>query len=159
MANYNDGLAFDLDIFDDAKNGYVPELKSEKKLKLPRLLEPKRETEAQIEARARAGRFAALKAVAFAFLALMILGSVIYGQVALTNLESELSRQKSELKIAKSEYVRLSTEVNSMLSMSNVEEYARDKLGMVKQENCQIYYYDITEGGGAELTASGSLNR
>lgn len=159
MADYYDGLAFDLDIFDDAKNGYVPELKKEKKLKLPRLLEPKRETEAQIEARVRAGRFAAIKALAFCLSALLLLGSIIYGQVALTNLQAELREQKRELQIAKSECVRLNTEVNSMLSMSKVEEYARDRLGMVKQENCQIYYYDISEGGGAELTASGSVNR
>ena len=68
----------------------------------------------------------------------------------LTNKQSELSLKTQELELAQSENVRLQMHFNSMMSMDKIEEYAQSQLGMVKRENYQVSYFDISKEDGTE---------
>jgi hypothetical protein len=78
MANRNDGLALDLDLFDNTKNGYVPVERKKKKLEIPTVINPKPISFEQAKTEVRASRIAALRAGLIAIAALLILGSLIY---------------------------------------------------------------------------------
>lgn len=61
-------------------------------------------------------------------------------------LDAEINAMQNKISIAESETVRLSAELNSMIDTQKTIEYAETKLGMVKAENYQITYIDLSEG-------------
>ncbi|CDA91965.1 septum formation initiator [Ruminococcus sp. CAG:563] len=158
MANLNDGLALDLDLFDNTKNGYVPVERKKKKIEAPKLIQSKPISFEQAQTEIKASRIAALRAGVIAIVALLILGSLIYSRVMLTNYQSELADQKAALKTEQSENVRLQMQFNSLMSMDKIEEYAQTKLGMVKRESYQVRYFDMSEDDNTE-TAQKDTNR
>ena len=158
MANLNDGLALDLDLFDNTKNGYVPVERKKKKIEAPKLIQSKPISFEQAQTEIKASRIAALRAGVIAIVALLILGSLIYSRVMLTNYQSELADQKAALKTEQSENVRLQMQFNSLMSMDKIEEYAQTKLGMFKRESYQVRYFDMSEDDNTE-TAQKDTNR
>ena len=158
MANLNDGLALDLDLFDNTKNGYVPVERKKKKIEAPKLIQSKPISFEQAQTEIKASRIAALRAGVIAIVALLILGSLIYSRDMLTNYQSELADQKAALKTEQSENVRLQMQFNSLMSMDKIEEYAQTKLGMVKRESYQVRYFDMSEDDNTE-TAQKDTNR
>lgn len=158
MANLNDGLALDLDLFDNTKNGYVPVERKKKKIEAPKLIQSKPISFEQAQTEIKASRITALRAGVIAIVALLILGSLIYSRVMLTNYQSELADQKAALKTEQSENVRLQMQFNSLMSMDKIEEYAQTKLGMVKRESYQVRYFDMSEDDNTE-TAQKDTNR
>lgn len=148
----NQSLALDLDLFDVSKSGYAPALKPERKVQQPELLREKPISKKRAFAEAKVSRAAAAKACAFALMMLLVIGSLIYCRVILTDLQVNLNNAKSELSASESEYTSLQMKYNSILAPDKVEEYARNELGMVKRENYQIRYFDISGSDGAQLT-------
>lgn len=145
MANRNDGLALDLDLFDNTKNGYVPVERKKKKIQTPKVIKSQPISFEQAQTEIRASRIAALRAGIIAIVTLLVLGSLIYSRVMLTNYQAELADQKAALQTAQSENVRLQMQFNSLMSMDKIEEYAQTKLGMVKRESYQVRYFDMSE--------------
>lgn len=68
-------------------------------------------------------------------------------------LMSEIADIENQIEIAEGENVRLNAELSSKISTDKIDEYAVDVLGMVKAENYQIYYVDLSEGD--EIVLSG----
>ncbi len=151
MANEN--FALDLDLFDVQKNAYIPEQEQQKKRKIDlTLLEPKRASRTDVEKETRESRKMAIRACAFALVAFLMIGSLIMCRVEYTQRQLELNKMQNSLSVAQSENVALQMQYNSMMSVDKIEEYAQEKLGMVKRENYQISYFDISDEGGAQLT-------
>lgn len=75
----------------------------------------------------------------FAFIGLFINNSV-----RSTELMNAINDMEVNINNAKSENVRLSSEIDSMFSIGKVEAYATDVLGMSKMENYQIRYVDLS---------------
>lgn len=148
----NQSLAFDLDLFDVSKSGYAPAYKPERKVQQPELLKEKPISQKKAYADAKHSRATAAKACAAALMLLLVIGSLIYCRVILTNLQVDLNNARSELSASESEYTSLKMKYNSMLAPDKVEDYARNELGMVKRENYQIRYFDISGKDGAQLT-------
>jgi hypothetical protein len=60
-------------------------------------------------------------------------------------LLNEITQVENDIEIAEGENVRLNAEINSKISTDKIDNYAVDVLGMVKAENYQIYYVDLSE--------------
>lgn len=154
MANYNDELALDLDLFDNTKSGYIPEQKKKKKLEIPKLLPRKTVSPDEAKQQAAISRKKALIVSVVAMACLLIVGSLVYSRACLYDYKYELNEAKSQLEAVESENVRLQVKFNSIMSKDKVEDYALTKLGMVKRESYQISYFDMAEedSGMAERT-------
>lgn len=68
-------------------------------------------------------------------------------------LMNEISSVESQIEIAKGENVRLNAELSSIISTDKIENYAENVLGMVKAENYQVSYIDLS--GADEIVVSG----
>lgn len=148
----NETLALDLDLFDTAKSGYAPAMQPEKKqTHKPKLLKEKPMSKHIVQANEKQSRSTAAKACAFAFVTLLFVGALIFCRVIHTNYIIELNKANTEYAAAQSEYTALQMERNSRLAPDKVEEIAREKLGMVKRENYQIKYFDMSGSDGAKL--------
>jgi len=84
------------------------------------------------------------KAGAVLLIMLVALGMMIYLQAKLDNVNRQVARTQQTLEETKSETVRLQMELNSIVSIDKVEDYAVNTLGMVKIESGQVEYIDLS---------------
>lgn len=84
------------------------------------------------------------------FYVLALCVSLIYGRVMLTEANADLQAKEAEYKVLDSEYTRLSTELNSIVSLSNIEEKAAE-LGMGELTPSQIEYIKLAREDKVEL--------
>jgi hypothetical protein len=84
------------------------------------------------------------------------MGSLIYNQLQLNELNTSLQTVNKQLSNAKSEQVQLQMAAESKVSMQKVENYATSVLGMQKLNANQIEYVRLSEGDKVEVVASAS---
>ena len=90
---------------------------------------------------ARRSRRSVLKIAAASLCMLIMLSLLIFERAQLISLNIKKAEAEERLRIAQSETVRLESEFNSMVSVENVEEYAKNKLGMVKRQGQQMQFF------------------
>ena len=93
------------------------------------------------------------KAMCFFVVCLMMLAVNLVLQTKYDTLSNEITAIQNEIDIVEGENVRLNAELSSKISSDKVENYAENVLGMVKAENYQISYIDLSEGD--EIVVSG----
>ena len=82
--------------------------------------------------------------------------TLLYNQMHLTRLTKEIGEQQAALDELQSEYVSLKTQQEQALSISYVEEYAQDTLGMVKMDPSQVEYIEMTNPEVTEVSNAGA---
>ena len=84
--------------------------------------------------------------------------SIIHGQVQLTELNQEIADAKARLAEQQSIYTQLEMKVDSSISTTVVEDYAKNNLHMNKAANSQKEFVNLSDGDKAEVSLSGDKN-
>ena len=84
--------------------------------------------------------------------------SIIHGQVQLTELNQEIADAKARLAEQQSIYTQLEMKVDSSISTTVVEDYAKNTLHMSKATNSQKEFVNLSDGDKAEVTLSEDKN-
>ena len=79
-------------------------------------------------------------------LAAALFGAVIYSLDKRNTLYNQVSSLNTQLHLSEAENVRLQSELESVMSAKNVEDYAENVLGMRKIDSSQIEYIKIRTG-------------
>ena len=137
VPKYNGNAAYDLELLDEQQ-----QVKKKKNL---RRAKPSQDSSPAIST------FQALKIVAVSAVLLALVITMINGRVRLNEINSEISSMEASLQEEKSENIRLTMELNSLMSLENVEDYAVNVLGMQKIQNYQMEYVDTSEGNEFEF--------
>ena len=87
-----------------------------------------------------------------------IIASIIHAQVQLTELNQEIIDARAELAEKQSIYTQLEMKVDSSVSTSVVEQYAKDNLSMNKANNSQKEFVSLSDGDKAEVSMSEDKN-
>ena len=90
-----------------------------------------------------------LRAVAVAGCLAVVLGvvsCVVYNQVQLNELTSQIAAVQTQLSEAQSVEVQLQMEASSNMTLTDVEAYAKDQLNMRKTGKNQVTYITLNEG-------------
>jgi len=95
---------------------------------------------------------AVLKIIATSLFVLLSLTAFLLCNVQLTSLSDEVSKAQKELNESKNEEIRLNIQLESRMSLNNVESYAVDKLGLQKIGQYQIYYLHMNNKDKIELS-------
>ena len=103
-------------------------------------------------ARARARLLTAFKVCAALAVLTLVVVTMLYSRAMLTELNQQVSSAYSKLAEEKSEGIRLQTELESIISLRNVEEYATQRLGMSTMDKSQITFLDMSEGDQFEIS-------
>jgi cell division protein FtsL len=80
--------------------------------------------------------------IAVAILAFMAVA--IYSRVQLDEINREIKKVEQKIELAESDSIRINNELNSIVSINNVEDYAVNELGMVKVQDYQVVYVDLS---------------
>ncbi len=96
---------------------------------------------------------AIIKAVAFVAVCTSLL--VVYLALAGANysVKKQISAKNNQISVAQSEYVRLSSELSSLIATDRIEYLAENALGMCKADSQQIDYF--TRNNGDRIVVSG----
>ena len=103
--------------------------------------------------RARRRLATAMKVAAVIAIGVAVVVMMLYYRAGLTELTLQISSERTKLNEEISEGTRLAAELESKVSLRNVEEYATQKLGMAPLDKSQITYINLNEGDRVELTS------
>lgn len=78
-----------------------------------------------------------------AVLCLVMIGVVLNSFAVKNQLTRELASKQTEIANAESEYISLQSQLNAMFSVSMIDKYAVEKLGMSKVRQGQVQYMDV----------------
>lgn len=100
----------------------------------------------------------ATKALVICSIFFLLIGFQIYNQVQVDELDRQLDSINQQIEVVDSENTRLNMELDSIISLDKVDDYAQNVLGMVKVENYQVSYIDLS-GGDAITKSGGKIQR
>ena len=69
--------------------------------------------------------------------------SILYSKLELSEYTSKISTIKTEIETAERENLRLNAELDSMVTLDNVEATASNELGLQKTQNSQITFVTL----------------
>jgi cell division protein FtsL len=110
----------------------------------PKIVEEPQKSAKQIKEEHISSLRKTVKLLLVSAVALFLVGTVIYSQSKLDDINRQINAYEQELTLAKSEYVRLDMKLRSLITLDKVEIYAREKMGMGKAESYQITYVDLS---------------
>lgn len=100
-------------------------------------------TKSQLKAEQKRGVSSTLKIAAVAVTCFVMIALVI-GSLAVKNeLTKEIAAKQTQIANAQSENISLRSELDSLVSVSMIDDYAVNKLGMKKVKSNQIQYVDV----------------
>ncbi len=148
MAQYTKYNSYNFDRFEPrivTTSSAAPEIRRtpEKKPQL-KLVQQTKRTAAQIQQEANVASVKAVKIFAIAVAILLFMSMAIFSRVQLDEINREISSVENKMELAESDTIRLNNELNAMVSIDNVEDFAANKLGMVKVQDYQVVYVDLS---------------
>lgn len=98
---------------------------------------------------------APVKVILASAMAIVISIVMIYSQVVLTELTSEVSFYENQLTELNTEYVRLQGELEATTSIKTLEEAAETKLGLAKIDSSQVECVNLTGDDAISVARTG----
>ena len=99
----------------------------------------------------------ALQISVVAALCLTMLFAVLYTNAKTNELTHEISDLQKNLSVSQSENTRLNSELDSLVSMNMIDQYAVEKLGMTKMKSNQIKYIDVSQYKQKRMAAAQAI--
>ncbi len=146
MANYNDSSAYKFELFENKKQRTEPQFKVIRNKKLEQ---------------AQNSNFM-VKTMAYVAVFFVGIISILFNQIAITELTNEVSEKTNQLSQLENEYRMLSAELESSVALSNIETIITRDMGMTKLTDDQITYVNLSEGDTMTLpeeAGSGILSK
>jgi cell division protein FtsL len=162
MAQYNKYDSFDFERFEpktistsSAAPQIAPKAQEKPKLELVKKQKPsvsEEKQEALVAAR-KTRQIFVIAVVLFAFFA-----GLIYSRIQLDEINREISAIDAKMKIAQSDKIKLDNQLNSTISIDKVEDYATNTLGMVKVQEHQVVYIDLSSSDTVVMADGQQVN-
>ena len=169
---YRSSLAYDLTLFEESEAENTSELQRESSgdkvektdgsskrnnsRNRVRKTKVKKGTKHGNRRRSKLGRI--IFGVVAGLLMAFVVVSIIHGQVQLTELNQEIADAKARLAEQQSIYTQLEMKVDSSISTTVVEDYAKNNLHMNKASNSQKEFVNLSDGDKAEVSLSEDKN-
>ena len=147
MAAYARATDYSFDMFETRyeRSNAAPKREEKKRPQLE-VVEPAPQKERRRQAVSSAR--ISFRIVVAAVLMLAVLCLQISAGAKRYELSREIAKVESEIKVAKSENVRLTAVLSGYTSISKIDDYAQNILGMTKLEGYQVEYIDLSEDDG-----------
>lgn len=158
---------YNIELFEPAAprtSNAAPKMRPQNTRPQLKVVEKPRMTASQLRAQTAASNRRIMKIFFVAGICLSFLGIVIYSTLQLDEINRDISKIDKSIEITKSERVRLDMELNSIVSMDKVEDYAANTLGMAKVQDYQVVYVDLSSSdrvimaGGKETEKANVIN-
>ena len=136
-----------------AAPSYVPTPKKDFKVRE----RSQRKSKAQLLHEQKLSLKKALQISVVAAFCLTMLFAVLYTNAKTNELTHEISDLQKNLSVSQSENTRLNSELDSLVSMNMIDQYAVEKLGMTKMKSNQIKYIDVSQYKQKRMAAAQAI--
>ena len=143
--SYDSDAAYALEAFNKTRSSATPEVRRPARKRLSLYPKTTAKSRKQLIMEQRAARARAIEIVVVVGLVLAMLFGVLYTYVQKNELTKSIAGIQQEISVAKSENVSLNAELEALVSVSQIDSYALEKLGMTRLESNQIVYIDTSE--------------
>ncbi len=154
--SYSSDASYAVRAFDvqrsSAAPSYIPEPNHRKSFKVRE--NTKKKSRSQLVAEQKIGFAQIVKIAIVSILSLAMLFGILYNFAQKNELIHEISQLETDLSVAQSESTRLNSELDSLVSMSMIDQYAVEQLGMTKMKSNQIRYIDVSQYKEKRLAAA-----
>lgn len=106
--------------------------------------------------RSRARTFRVVVSGFLLVVALGVTASIIFNQVRLTELTENLDSTSKKLNESKSLYTQLKMKSDANLSLSSVENFAKQNIGMRKIDQSQLVFVELSKGDKGQVVQDNS---
>lgn len=114
----------------------------------------KKKSRSQLISEQKIGFAQIVKICIVSVLSLAMLFGILCNYAQKNELIHEISNLETDLSVAQSESTRLNSELDSLVSMSMIDQYAVEQLGMTKMKSNQIKYIDVSQYKEKRLAAA-----
>lgn len=152
--SYSTDASYALKAFDLQRSSAAPAYTPEKKRDLKVRENKDRKSKSQLRYEEKAARALGLKFLAVASLSFVMLAGILGVNAKKNELIHEISSLETQLSISQSEGTRLSSELDALVSVSMIDRYAVENLGMTKVKSNQIRYIDVNEYKEGRIASS-----
>ncbi len=121
----------------------MPEPEKERDFKLRENVKIKSANQIKNEDKAATKKMIAILALALAVISFV--SATVYSFALKNELTRDIASTQTDISNAQSENISLQSRLDAMVSISMIDEYAVDKLGMTKMKSNQIQYIDVSE--------------
>lgn len=144
--SYDGDAAYALEAFNKTRSSTAPQVHRPARKKL-RLVPPntERKSSKQLIKEQRAARVSVAEVIIVVSLVVAMLSGILFTYVQKNELTKSISDIQQEISVAKSENVSLNAELEALVSVSQIDSYALEKLGMTRLQSNQIKYIDTSE--------------
>lgn len=155
--SYSTDAAYALKAFDIDRSSAAPAYSPNRKKDFKIRENNGQKSKAQLLHEQKLGFIQIVKIIVTAALSIAMLFGVIYTHVQKNELMHEISNLESRLDVAQSENVRINSELDALVSMSMIDKYAVEELGMTKMRSNQIRYIDVSQYKEERISAAQML--
>lgn len=154
--SYQSDTAYLINSFDFSRGSQAPKLRPQDKpadnLKVRENKQLKSRSELKREQKSALLKAARIAAVAV--ISLVMIALVLHSMALKNELTKEIEHKQTAIANAQSENISLQSELNSLVSMSMIDKYAVEQLGMTKMRSNQIQYMNVDEFKAARQKAA-----
>ncbi|MCH5321623.1 MAG: septum formation initiator family protein [Eubacterium sp.] len=143
--SYSSDTSYAIDAFNLSRSSAAPAYTPEPKKELKVRENGKRKSKNQLLQEQRIGFGRTVTIITAAVLVLAMFFGVLYTYAIKNELNYEISRLETQLAVAQSENTRINSELNALVSVSMIDKYAVEELGMSKMQSYQISYIDVSQ--------------
>lgn len=151
--SYSGDTSYLINSFDVRRSSAAPAYEPDTRRELKVRENAKRKSRKQLVNEQKVGFARTFVIVTVAVLVLAMFFGVIRTYAQKNELNHEISNLESQLAVAQSENTRINSELNSLVSVSMIDKYAVEELGMTKIQSHQIRYIDVDEFEQKYMTA------
>lgn len=143
--SYDGDAAYALEAFNKTRSSAAPEIQPRRKRRLT--VSPNTEMKSRKElVREQKRAFAQVAEIlTVTVLVLAMLFGVLFTYVQKNELTKSIANIQDEIAVAQSENVSLNAELEALVSVSQIDSYAVEKLGMTRLQSNQIRYIDTSQ--------------
>lgn len=143
--SYSGDAAIALEAFSRTRSSAAPKYAPERKKELKVRENTKRKSISQLKAEQRVNTSAVIAIVLCSAVVLLMMFGAISSMAHKNELTHEIASYERQLAVAQSENTRITSELDALVSMSSIDKYAVEELGMTKMQPNQIRYINVTE--------------
>ena len=143
--SYDGDAAYALEAFSRTRSSAAPQMPRPARKKLTLSPNTERKSRKQLIREQRAARARAAEVIIVVSLVLAMLFGVLFTYVQKNELTKSIAGIQQEISVAKSDNVSLNAELEALVSVSQIDSYALEKLGMTRLQSNQIRYIDTSE--------------
>lgn len=153
--SYTTDASYALKAFDvqrtAAAPSYMPQRQRRRELRVHE--NPRKKSLQELKLEGRAARLQALKIMGVTLACVAMLAVLLCSYVQKNELNHEIASIENQIDIANSESTRLNSQLDAMVSVQMIDQYAVEKLGMSKMQTSQVHYVDVAQYKEARMNA------